>query len=198
MSTSEVQTPQNLRSVGSKAKHDLLSPDGSTSSPESKRLNTAIDLELLSEKMDRVLSELSEARKEQQENAKSLKAVLALEPKFSSLDGEFKETKLENGRLREQVKCLDGRLVRAESEIKNLRESLTDLRTRQMKKNLVVNNYPEPDNNENYEETAISFLINEMKIPKRDVESKVDIDVAHRFGAGHPRPLVISFVSRRK
>ena len=110
----------------------------------------------------------------------------------------------ENSDLRQKCRILEGRLVRAEKEISEVKEQLLMQEARSMRDNLVFFNIPE-SKNENCEGVLRHFLRTEMKISEPDL-TKIRFDRVHRSGQhhqhhqnqqghpqGHPRVMVAKF-----
>ena len=71
--------------------------------------------------------------------------------------------------LKEQYMITEGRLVRAEKQVEDMREQLLLHEARSMRDNLVFYNIPESAN-ENTESVLKEFLISEMKISSDDMK----------------------------
>ena len=103
----------------------------------------------------------------------------------------------ENSDLRQKCRILEGRLVRAEKEISEVKEQLLMQEARSMRDNLVFFNIPE-SKNESCEGVLRKFLMDEMKISESDMK-KIRFDRVHRSGQhhpnqqGHPRVMVAKF-----
>ena len=82
-----------------------------------------------------------------------------------------------------------------EKELKDLKDQLTDLRSRSMRKNLVITNVPETADDISTETIVKKFLKEKIKVDPHFAEN-IEVARAHRFGksrAQKPRPIVIRF-----
>ena len=86
----------------------------------------------------------------------------------------------------------------------SLESTVEDMKIHQMKHNLIFHNIPEKPDEDCY--TVInSFLNDVLKVPdhlffsKNNFSGEIRVDIAHRIGQRKvkPRPLVVSFVTRR-
>ena len=91
-------------------------------------------------------------------------------------------------------KLNEGRITRAEKEIRDLKSELFDLKARSMKNNLVFYNIQESTEPEIPEKLVKNFLQDEMKISAEEVNN-VKIENAHRMGqkGRGSRPIVVRF-----
>lgn len=178
-SYSDIVTPDHKRSWS-----ERNSPSEQFDCPVYKNTCTRMSVD---QKLDLLI-------KTTQSNSATLDELTA---KLSGIEGSVTVCQNDNDYLRNVILTLDGRLQKAESEIKRLSECSTDLTWRSMKHNMIAYFVDEPQN-ENYYKTARNFLLNSMKIPEDRLRSDIVIDLAHRMGAVNaagPRPLIIRFTT---
>ena len=87
----------------------------------------------------------------------------------------------ENQELRNRCRVLEGRLSHAEREIRDLKEESLMQQTRSMRDNIQFFNIPEPEGSENCEQTIRTFLHEETKVQKTDLQ-KISFERIHRTG----------------
>ena len=95
---------------------------------------------------------------------------------------------------KEQYRIMEGRLIRAEKEIQDLKEQQLMSEARSMRDNLIFYNITEPTQ-ENPETTLNNFLKDEMKVNDDDLK-KIKFDRVHRIGKKEKtktRPLIAKF-----
>lgn len=84
--------------------------------------------------------------------------------------------------LNEHFQLVQGRLTRAEKVIADMKEEIIDLKSQQMKDNLIFQGISESrDVNEDVEETVMNFLRQDMKINEQNLV-KVRVDTCYRMG----------------
>ena len=88
----------------------------------------------------------------------------------------------------------EGRITRAEKEIRDLKTELADLKARSMKNNLVFYNIPESSEQEIPDALIKTFFKQEMKISTEEVDN-FKIENVHRMGqkGRRSRPIVVRF-----
>lgn len=164
------------------------SPGDQSISPKYKSTKMATEGMTSDQKLDLLLSRSERIETNTQD-------LLELGAKFESIERDVETYRRENIDLIEIIKTLDGRLQKAELEIKRLSEGNIDLSYRSMKHNMICYGIKEPAEKENCYASARAFLIDKMKIPRDRLNQDVVIDVTHRLGSGDERPLIIRFTT---
>ena len=118
-----------------------------------------------------------------------------LQTENKNLRRDLDGCKKENAELRELIRCLDSRLSRTERGLENVKDKTVDLTYRQMRINMVIYKLPER-NGEDCKQIVNEFFVSKMKIDKFRLSKDIIVDVAHRFGRGHNRPIVVRFTTR--
>ena len=139
------------------------------------------------EDMDNYKKELDEER---QENKVTLdyqdKKITDLEEKLAGADS--------------RIKILEGVVRKQENEMQQIKESVTDLKSRSMSNNVLLHKIPESDKETKQDLTGTvkNFFVNEMKMQCERVE-KIKFQKIHRIGRiegrKEPRSIVININS---
>ena len=110
----------------------------------------------------------------------------------------------ENRKLKLRLQESEGTVARLSKKVSSLELTVEDMKIHQMKHNLIFHNIPEKQDEDCY--TVINcFFTDVLKVPdhlffsKNNLSGEVRVDIAHRIGQrkAKPRPLVVSFVTRR-
>ena len=108
----------------------------------------------------------------------------------------------ENELLRKRLAIAEGAITRSELKVQRLEDKVTYLTSRSMRDNIIIKNMAENDKEDpSLLKTMIrSFLVSDLKINERDMESIV-LERYHRFGRkvqGRARNIVVKLNSRGK
>ena len=110
----------------------------------------------------------------------------------------------ENKKLKLRLQESEGTVAKLSKKVLTLEASMEDLKIHSMKTNLVFHNLPENLPEDCHSEVH-NFMKDVLKIPEGLIFSKMNlsgdirVDIAHRIGQqkGRPRPMVVTFVTRR-
>ena len=106
-------------------------------------------------------------------------------------DGEIQSLQEINEGLTDKISELEGRLLRAEKQITDLKEENTELKSRGMENNLIFKNIEEKtDGREECKKVIETFAIDKLKLRAEDIQ----IDRAHRMGQKvdqRSRPIIV-------
>ena len=117
--------------------------------------------------------------------------------RVETLEREIQTLKDSNSKLtnsKKNTQALENNIKRQDDEITHLRDQLLHNEARSMRSNLIFNNIPETNQNENPESVVRGFVEQKMGINTKEME----IERAHRLGKwrqGHNRPLVAKFLN---
>lgn len=117
---------------------------------------------------------------------------------FDVLKADLLNFKQTNEDLQLRVSSLEGRNIRLENRVEELTGQLDEVTARTMQKNLLFHGIAEKKG-EKLEDTLTLFFTKELKIDKKVMTSKVEIDVAYRLGKfapAKPRPILASFTTK--
>ncbi|CAH1803245.1 unnamed protein product [Owenia fusiformis] len=125
----------------------------------------------------------------------------ATSKKVEEHSSEIESLKTDNSKLTRYIGILEGRINRLELKSDQHDDDLEDLRLRSMRLNVCFYNVPE-QKGEDVKLVVLGILTKAMGIPIEAIRSSsnlagsVMIDVAHRFGGGRTRPIVVRFSDR--
>lgn len=127
---------------------------------------------------------------EQQESIAKLESEVAgLDQAVGSQEKDI--GKLNKGYLKSDVriKILEGKLKHQEIVIKEMQEQITNIKAKQVNKNVIITQVAEDENETQLQTRAkvVSFMKDQMKMTDNDIE-KVKFDDVHRTGRKGPKP----------
>ena len=102
-----------------------------------------------------------------------------LKGQLADLTNDFCELKAEDTQLKQELHLIKSVVIKKDKEISELKDSLLDQRSRNMKNNLLLHNVSESQG-EDCEETFKTFLRKELNVPI-DTTQNLRIERAHRM-----------------
>ena len=116
-------------------------------------------------------------------------------------DKEMQDAQVTVDCLTGKVKEIEGRLLRCEKVVEDLREENIGLKSRSMRDNVVFYNIAERQDNATEDCCALlyGFMESEMKVPQQDM-NQLQFDRVHRMGTrqhGRARPIIAKCASSR-